>query len=118
MLHARIVTHRLHVVDDVVGVFLERVIHARLEVGLRAVVVHAEAAADVDELEPGARLHQLRVDARRFVERPLDDPDVGDLAPEMEVQEPEAVLHATRLELFEAAQYFSHREPELRAVAA
>ena len=48
--HARIVAHALDVVDDVVGVFLERVVHARLEVGLRAVVVDAQAAADVEIL--------------------------------------------------------------------
>ena len=53
--HARVVAHRLDVVDDVVGVFLERVVDARLEVGLRAVVVDAEAAADVEVLEARRR---------------------------------------------------------------
>ncbi len=43
---------------------------------------------------PGAGLDQLRVDARRFVQRALDDADVGNLAAEVEVQELEAVLHA------------------------
>ena len=48
MLHAGVVAHRLDVVDDVVGVFLERVVDARFEVGLRPVVVDAQAAADVE----------------------------------------------------------------------
>ena len=52
--------------DDVVGVFLERVVDGRFEVGLRAVVVDAEAAADVEELETGADAMQFDVDARRL----------------------------------------------------
>ena len=56
MLDPGVVAHRLDVVDDVVGVFLERVVHARLEVRLRAVVVDAEPAADVEVLEPRAGL--------------------------------------------------------------
>ena len=67
--HLRLVAHRLQVVDDVVGVFLQRVVHARFEVGLRAVVVDAEAAADVQVLQAGAGLDQLDVDARRLVQR-------------------------------------------------
>ena len=48
--HLRFVAHRLQVVDDVVGVFLQRVVDARLEVGLRAVVVDAEPAADIHDI--------------------------------------------------------------------
>ena len=115
---ARLVAHRLDVVDDVVGIFLERVVHARLEVRLRAVVVHAEPAADVDVLQAGAELGQLGVDARRFVERALDDADVGDLAAKVEVEELEAVLHAARLEFFEAAHDLGDRQAEFRPEAA
>ena len=41
--------------DDVVGVFLERVVDRRDEVGLRAVVVDAQAAADVEVLDARPR---------------------------------------------------------------
>jgi hypothetical protein len=51
--------------DDVVGVLLERVVHRRAEVGLRAVVVDAEAAADVEVAERRAELVELDVEARR-----------------------------------------------------
>ena len=68
MRHAGFVADALDVVDDVVGVLLERVVHARFEVGLRAVVVHAQAAADVDVLETRAQLGQLRVDAGGLVQ--------------------------------------------------
>ena len=96
MLHAGVVAHRLDVVDDVVRVFLERVVDARLEVGLRPVVVHAQPAADVEELEPGARLDELGVDSGRLVQRALDDADVRDLAAQVKVQQLEAILHAER----------------------
>ena len=48
--HAHLVAHVLHVVDDVVGVFLQRVIDARFEIRLRAVVIDAQAAAHVQVL--------------------------------------------------------------------
>ena len=103
-----------HVVDDVVGVFLEGVVHGRLEVRLRAVVVHAQTAADVHELQPGALLGELAVDARGLVERALDDADVRDLAAEVEVEQLETVFHAALLQFLEAAQDFGHRQAELR----
>ena len=58
----------------------------------RQVVVHAKSAAHVDELEPGAFLDQLGVDAGRLVERALDDADVRNLAAQVEVQQLEACL--------------------------
>ena len=116
--HAGFVADRLDVVDDVVGVLLERVVHARFEVGLRAVVVDAEAAADVEVLQPGAQLGELGVHARRFVQRALDDADVGDLAAEVEVEQLEAVLHAARLQLLEAAHDLGDGQAELRPEAA
>ena len=116
--HAGIVTHRLDVIDDVVGVFLERVVHARFEVRLRAVVVHAQAAADVQVLQPGARARQLRVHAGGLVQRRLHDADVGNLAAEVKVQELEAVLHAEPLQVLESLQDLRNRQPELRPVAA
>ena len=113
MLDAGIVAHRLDVVDDVVGVLLERVVDARLEIGLRAVVVDAEAAADVEVLETGSGLDELGIDARRLVEGALDDADVRNLAAEVEVQELEAVLHPEHLELLEPAQDLGDGQAEL-----
>ena len=118
MRHAGIVADALDVVDDVVGVFLQRVVDARFEVGLRAVVVDAQAAADVEVLQARAATVQLDIHAGRFVQGLLDVADVGNLAAEMEVQQLEAVLHAVLLQLFERAQDFADRQPELRAVAA
>jgi hypothetical protein len=114
----RLVAHRLDMVDDVVGVLLEGVVDAGLEVGLRTVVVDAEAAADVQVLELGSRLDQLDVHAGRLVQRRLDDADIRDLAAQMKMQELEAVLHAPRLQLLETAKDLAHGQAELRAIAA
>ena len=96
MRHLDFVAHVLDVIDDVVGVFLQRVVDARFEIGLRAVVVDAQAAADVQVLQAGAGARQVHVDADRFVHRALDLADVGDLAAQVEVQQVEAVGHAER----------------------
>ena len=119
MRHARFVADRLDVVDDVVGVFLQRVVDARLEVGLRAVVVDAQAAADVEVFQPGAALVQIDIDAGGFVDRRLDLADVGDLAAQVEVQQLEAVGHAAAVRAPRSAvQDFADGQAELRAVAA
>src|SRR5208282_6771151 len=69
----------LDVINDVVGVFLQRVIDAGFEIGLRSVVIDAQAAADVQILQAGARTLQFRVNPRAFQHGCLDLPDVGDL---------------------------------------
>ena len=84
----------LNVMHDVVGVFLQGVVDARLEVGLRAVVIDAEASADVHIIEARAGALQFDVDARGFDHGGFNLPDVGDLAAEMEMQKLEAILHA------------------------
>ena len=118
VLHPGVVAHRLDVKHDVVGVFLERVVDARFEIRLRAIVVDAQPAADVDVFEPRAFLGQLGIDARRLIERALHDADVRDLAAQMKVQELEAVLHAERLELFEPLPHLGDGQTELGAIAA
>ena len=97
MRHLCFVADVLNMMHDVVGVLLQGVIDARLEVGLRAVVIDAEAAADVHIIEARAGALQLDIDARGFNDGCFDLPDVGDLAAEMEVQRLEAILHAESL---------------------
>src|SRR5208283_129893 len=108
----------LDVIDDVVGVLLERVVDAGFEIGLRAVVIDAQAAADVEEFEAAAALLEIDVDAGGFDDRGLDVADVGDLTAEMEVQQLEAILQARGLECFEGADGLCDREAEFRAVPA
>ncbi len=83
--HAALVANALDAEDDVVGVFLERVIDGRFEIGLRAVVVDAQAAADVEELDAGPHAVQLDIDACRLGQGVLDAADIGDLAAQVEM---------------------------------
>ena len=114
----RLIAGVLHVVDDVVGVFLQAVIHARLEVRLRAVVIHPQAAAHVEILEPRPPFHEFRVDPRSLVEGHLDVADVRDLAALVEMQQLQAVFHPLGGEQFEPFHQFARRQAELAAKAA
>ena len=77
----------LDVINDVVGVLLQRVIDAGFEVGLRAVVVDAQPAADVENFKPRAVPSSFDVNARRLDHCAFDVADVGDLAAEVEMQQ-------------------------------
>ena len=101
--HAHFVADALDVVDDVVGVFLQRVVDARFEVRLGAIVIDAQAAADIQVAQAGAGARQVHIDAHGLVHRGLDLADVGDLAAEVEVQQVQAIGHARILQLLERA---------------
>src|SRR5205807_267152 len=96
---------------------LQRVVDRRFEIRLRAVVVDAQAAADVEILDAGADAVQLAINARRFGEGALDVADIGDLAAEVEVDELQAILHAALLEVIERLERFGQRQAELGAEA-
>ena len=85
-----------HAVDDVVRVLAQRVVRGRLEVRARAVVVDAEAAADVDVLKSRAEARELRVDHRELVDRVLDAADVVKLGARVAVHQLQAVEHPVR----------------------
>ena len=95
----------------------KRVVDRRLEVGLRAVVVDAQAAADVEVLDAGADAVQLDVDAGRLGQGALDAADVGDLAAEVEVDQLQAVGHVALLEVLDGLQHLGQRQAELGAEA-
>jgi hypothetical protein len=82
--------------DHVAGVFLHRVVHRGLEVRARAVVVDAEAAADVEVAHGEAHLRELAVEPRRLDDGVLDRDDVRHLRTDMEVDELAARRRAWR----------------------
>ena len=96
--NAALVADALDAEDDIVGVFLESVIDRGFEIGLRAVVVDAQAAADIQKLEAGADAVQLNIHAGGFRQSILDAADIGDLAAQMKVNELQTVGHAALLE--------------------
>ena len=103
--------------DDVVGVLLHRVVHRRVEVGLRAVVVDAETAADVDEARLRAHLVQADEDAAGLAQRVLVGADRGDLRADVEVQQLEAVEHVLGAQAVDGLDDLDRGEAELGAVA-
>src|SRR5262249_41065853 len=112
------IAYALDVIDDVVGVFLKGVVHARFEIGLRAVVIDPQPAAHIHILKPGAGAFQFDVDAARFHHRALDLADIRDLAAQVEVKKLAPVSHSRGLELLERAYRFRHSESEFRTVPA
>ena len=105
--------------DDVVRVLLHRVVHRRREVGLRAVVVDAEAAADVEVRQAlRAELVQLDEQPAGLAQRVLDALDRGDLRAEVEVEQLERVDLVPRLELVDRLDHLGRGQAELREVAA
>ena len=71
---------------------------------MRAVVVDAQAAADVEVFDAGPDAEHLHVDAGRFGQRRLDVADVGDLAADVEVHELKAVGHVALFEIVEGLE--------------
>ena len=114
---ARAVAGFLNRRDDVVRVFLHGVVLRAVEVGLRAVVVDAEAAADVEQARPRAQLVQAHEDARGLAQRVLVRADRGDLRADVEVQQLEAVEHVAGAQLIDRIDDLAGRQAELRFVA-
>src|SRR5205085_4449802 len=98
--------------------FLEAVVDGGAEVGFGAVVVDAQAAADIDHLEARAEALHFDVYADQLDDGVLDVADVVDLAAEVEVQEVEAIAHAVLAEVFERLHDFGDEESKLGADAA
>ncbi len=85
------VAHFHDVVDDVVAIFLERIVGRAVEAGPRPVVIDSEPPANIEVTELMAHLGKFRVIAGRFAHRALDRGDVGHLRADMEMDELEAM---------------------------
>ncbi len=107
-----------HRLDDVRAVFLEGVVAAGQEVGLGAVVVHCQAAAEVEVFDLRALPDQAGVDAAGLVHRGADLADVGDLRAQVVVDQLEAVEHAGAGEQVHRLDNLVGVEPEDGALAA
>ena len=85
--HVGFIANVLYVINNIVRVFLQRVIHARFEVCLRPIVIDTKPAAHIHILQAGAGLAQFRVQASRFIDSGFHLPDIRDLAAQMKVQQ-------------------------------
>jgi hypothetical protein len=115
--HVARVADALDAVHDVARVFVERVVHRGFEVGAAAVVVDAEAAADIDVLQAGAHELEFRIDVRELVDRVLDAADVLQLAARMAVHELQAIEHVALLQQRIQIEDLADEQPELGFLA-
>ena len=116
--HALVGADLLHGIDDVRGVLLHRVVERGDESGAaRADVIDAEAAADVEVLQPEPHLPQLGVEPRALVHHVLDGADVRELRADVEVEELDEVELAGGFQHLDGADELRRGEPELGKVS-
>ena len=94
-------------IDDIVDIFLDRIVDRRA-VGCRAcsIVIDAEAATSIDELNIEAEQAELNVELRSLADGSLDVTDIGHLAAYVEMNELEAILQVVSLKVFESLEQF------------
>ena len=116
--HPGLVADVLDLVDDVIGVLLQRVVDAGEIAGLGTVVVHAQAAAYVEKIDADAQFPHLGVDTGSLDQGGLDLVDLGDLAADMEMQQLDAAEHAVFVQHADGGDDFGHAQAELGVFAA
>ena len=104
--------------DDVVGVFLERIIGRAVEIAARAVVIDPEAAADVEVTELVPELAELGVIARRFAHGAFDRRNVRHLRADVEMNELETMRQTGLFQHLARRDEVGGIETELRVLAA
>ena len=105
-------------VHDVVRVFLQRVVDARLRRGLRSVVIDSQPAADIHVRHVDAHAAKLRVVTRNLLQSRLDVADVGDLRPKVEVDQLENVESIFILQAIDELHELCGAQSEFRFLAA
>src|SRR4030095_16260937 len=91
MRHALGIADVHDVPNDVIGVFLERIIRGTVEITSRSIVINPETAADIQITELVSEFTKLAVVTRRFAHRAFDRRDVWHLRSHVEMNEFEAV---------------------------
>ena len=104
--------------DHVHAIFVERVVAAGGIIGMGAVVIDREAAAEVEEPHGRAFLDQTGIDPAGFEHAGADVADVRDLRADMIMEQTQAVEHVRFLELIHDVNEFGGIEAEHAAVAA
>src|SRR5215469_10867205 len=100
-------------IDDIVGVFLQRVIHAGRRRRGGTIVIDAQPAADIDVRDIDSHSAQFSVKAGNLLEASLDVADVRYLTAEVEVNELQNVETPRSPQLIDGFHQLSRRQPEL-----
>src|ERR1043166_6708341 len=85
--HLLCVANVSDIINDVVGIFLERVVRRAVKGRQTAVVIDAQSSTDVDILNCEAHFKELGVEARGFLDRLLNRQDVRDLGTDVEMEQ-------------------------------
>ena len=104
--------------DDVRAVLVQRVVLAVFVVGLGAVVIDGQAAAEIQVAECGAFLDQVDIVAAGLEHAAADVADIGDLRAEVVVQQLQAVEHVVLAQRVHEFHDLRGREAEQAAVTA
>ncbi len=104
--------------DNIVGVFVQAIVHRAIRLRAGTFIVHAQTAADVEALDINAQLVQLNVETRRLTHAGGDIANVRHLWAEVEVQQLNAVQTATFTQDFHQLQNLVGRQTELRFFTA
>ena len=106
-------------IDAVVDILLNAVVDARLAVaGARAVVIDAQTATAVDELDVEAHRMELHIELCRLTQRRGDTTYLRDLATDVEVQKLQAVAKPHFIEHLQCHKELGAVQSELRRIAA
>ena len=106
-----------HSLNDVDSIFLQ-VIIATVGLGAGgAVVVHRQSAAKIKILQRHAVLYQSNVTLTCFFDPVAHVADIGQLRPQMKMQQTEAIQHLVLAQSINDADQFHRRQTEQAAVA-
>ena len=111
------VAHFHDVPDDVARVFVQRVIRGAVESRARAIVIHAEPAADIEITEFVSELAELGVKARRLTHRALDRADVRHLRTHVKMHELERVGEPFAFQQFARRHQFRRADAKFRVLS-
>src|SRR6266705_2776697 len=75
------------VIDDVVGVFLECVVGGTVKSRPASIIIHAQAAADIEALDLETHFVEFGVKASGLLNGAFDDENVRDLGANVEVKQ-------------------------------
>ena len=100
--------------DNVVGVFIEAVVHRTVGLRTSTFIIHAQTSADVEALNIDAQLVQFHIETRGFTNACRDIANIRHLRTEVEVQQLQAVETPGFTQRFNQLQYLSRRQAKLR----
>ena len=91
-------------VNDVIRIFLQRIVHTAGMGGMRAIVIDPQPAANIHILDIAAILPQLNIEGSHLTKCRFDRVDVGDLATQMKMNHPDMFQPAVLLRKLQRLQ--------------